>query len=211
MSRRDALDLETRELVALAAAFAQGAGQGIRTVLERARAAGVPAAWVEELLLQTYLMCGFPRMLEGLRLFRSVWGLAPDVSEPHGHAAWATWATRGEATCRIVYGGHYDALRRNVRGLHPAVDEWMIVDGYGKVLSRPGLDLRRRELCIVAQVAVLDAPRQLRSHLGGALAAGATPAEVWAALAVVSPLLSVFHWKRVKALWHRVLAREGGD
>jgi len=211
MSRRDALDLETRELVALAAAFAQGAGHDIEAALERARAASVPGLWVEELLLQTYLMCGFPRMLEGLRLFRHVWGLAPDMSEPHGHAAWATWATRGEATCRTVYSEHYDALRRNVRALHPAVDEWMIVDGYGKVLSRPGLDLRRRELCIVAQVAVLDAPRQLRSHLGGALAAGATPGEVWAALTVVSPLLSAFHWRRVKALWHRVLAREGGD
>ena len=209
MSKRDALDSQTLELVALAAAVAHGDGPGIRTGLERARAAGVPGRWVEELLLQTYLMCGFPRMLEGLRLFRQEWGLAADVSEPHDHAQWSTWVERGEATCRAVYGEHYSALRRNVHALHPAVDEWMIVDGYGKVLGRPGLDLRRRELCIVAQVAVLDAPRQLRSHLGGALAAGATPAEVWAALTVVSPVLSGFHWKRVKALWRRVLDRQG--
>lgn len=211
MSRRDALDRETLELVALAAALAQGDDQDIRAALERARTARVPGAWVEELLLQTYLMCGFPRMLEGFRLFRLVWGLAAGTSEPHDHGHWVAWAERGEATCRTVYGEHYDALRRNVRALHPAVDEWMIVDGYGKVLARPGLDLRRRELCIVAQVAVLDAPRQLRSHLGGALAAGATAAEVSAALAVVSPLLDASHRRRVKALWYRVLEREGDD
>jgi len=209
MSRRDALDPRTAELVALAAAIADGGVSGIREALERARDADVPGRWVEELLLQTYLMCGFPRMLEGLRLFRQTWGPTPEVEEPHGYTEWPEWLDRGEATCRTVYGQHYDALRRNVHALHPAVEAWMIVEGYGKVLARPGLDLRRRELCIVAQVAVLDAPRQLRSHLGGALAAGATPAEVWAALTILSPLLSGFHWKRVKALWRRVLEREG--
>jgi 4-carboxymuconolactone decarboxylase len=207
MSNRESLDPRTHALVDLAALLAQGDEPGVRGRLAAARAAEVPARWVEELLLQTYLMCGFPRMLAGFRLFREVWGVPADVSEPHGHANWAAWVERGEATCRTVYGEHYEALRRNVRALHPAVDEWMIVDGYGKVLGRPGLDLRRRELCIVAQVAVIDAPRQLRSHLAGALAAGALPEEVTAALAVVHPLLSTDHWRRVRELWARARAR----
>jgi 4-carboxymuconolactone decarboxylase len=49
----------------------------------------------------------------------------------------------------------------------------MIVEGYGKVLSRPGLDLATRELCIVALLAPQDAAPQLYSHLRGALNAGA--------------------------------------
>ena len=60
---------------------------------------------------------------------------------------------RGEATCAAVYGAMYETLRENIRALHPALDEWMITEGYGKVLSRPGLDLPRRELCIVAACA----------------------------------------------------------
>ena len=54
----------------------------------------------------------------------------------------------------------------------------MVAEGYGKVLGRPGLDLVDRELCIVAMLAVQDSPRQLYSHLRGALNAGATEEDV---------------------------------
>lgn len=208
MSRRDALDPQTVELVRLAASLAEGDEPDVRERLAIGRAAEVPAPWVEELMLQTYLMCGFPRMLVGLRLFREIWRTPPGDGDASQDEAWREWVERGEATCRDVYGEHYDALRRNMRALHPAADQWMIVDGYGKVLSRPALDLRRRELCIVAQVALLDAPRQLRSHLHGALAAGATPDEVATVLSIVNPMVSAFHWKRIKEVWRRVLERE---
>jgi hypothetical protein len=50
----------------------------------------------------------------------------------------------------------------------------MIVEGYGKVLGRPGLDAGDvRELCIVALLAVAGRAAQLYSHLRGALNAGA--------------------------------------
>jgi 4-carboxymuconolactone decarboxylase len=83
----------------------------------------------------------------------------------------------------------------------------MITEGYGRTMSRPGLDLLRRELCTVAQTAVLEAPRQLHSHLRGALHAGATFGQVDAVLSIVNPLLSYDQWKQVKELWQRV--REG--
>ena len=98
----------------------------------------------------------------------------------------------------------YDRLRVNIRDLHPALDAWMIVEGYGKVLSRPGLDLKRRELCIVAVCAVLEQARQLHSHLHGALNAGATRAEVDETLAVVTEMLESASRDRVTHLWSRV-------
>ena len=85
------------------------------------------------------------------------------------------WRRRGEATCRLVYGEMYERLRVNIRALHPELDEWMIVEGYGKVLSRPGLDLARRELCIVAACAASRQERQLHSHLHGARNVGVAP------------------------------------
>ena len=98
----------------------------------------------------------------------------------------------------------YDRLRVNIRELHPALDAWMIVEGYGKVLSRPGLDLKRRELCIVAACAVLGQERQLHSHLHGALNAGATTAEVDETLAAVEDMLDSGARERVAHLWARV-------
>src|SRR5256885_11641407 len=45
---------------------------------------------------------------------------------------------------------------------------------YTTLFRSPGLDLKRRELCTVAAVAVLGtAPQQLHSHLRGALNTGA--------------------------------------
>jgi 4-carboxymuconolactone decarboxylase len=74
----------------------------------------------------------------------------------------------------VIYGANYGKLRENVASLHPAIDAWMVTEGYGRTLSRPGLDLARREFCVVAQVMVLRAERQLHSHLRGARHAGAS-------------------------------------
>ena len=114
---------------------------------------------------------------------------------------------QGEATCATVYGRFYERLRVNIRELHPALDQWMIEEGYGKVLSRPPLDLARRELCIVAACAIARQDRQLHSHLHGALHAGAAPDVVTAALAVVAPFLDEDDVKRTQGLWARVLGK----
>ena len=80
----------------------------------------------------------------------------------------------------------------------------MIVEGYGKVLGRPQLDLARRELCVVAACAIARQDRQLHSHLHGALHAGASPAQVDAALLAIADLLDSDDVKRYVGLWARV-------
>ena len=72
---------------------------------------------------------------------------APASDEADDIALVAEWRTRGEQTCAAVYGDMYEKLRLNVRDLHPALDAWMVIDGYGKVLSRPGLDLPSAASC----------------------------------------------------------------
>jgi 4-carboxymuconolactone decarboxylase len=103
-----------------------------------------------------------------------------------------------------VYGAFYDRLRVNIRGLHPALDQWMITEGYGKVLGRPFLDLARRELCVVAACAIARQDRQLHSHLHGAVNAGATVEVVSAALQVIAPLIGDEDMRRYIGLWARV-------
>jgi 4-carboxymuconolactone decarboxylase len=84
--------------------------------------------------------------------------------------------------CRAVYGRAYHKLLVNLRALHPALEDLVLVDAYGKVIGRPGLDLKRRELCTVATIAVLGAAEQLHSHLRGALNTGASGEEIEAVL-----------------------------
>src|SRR3954447_19124328 len=120
-------------------------------------------------------MVGYPRALIAFGVWRKFSGVpAPESDEGQNYALVAEWTGRGEEVCARVYGENYRKLRESVRALHPAIDAWMITEGYGRTMGRPNLDLLRRELCIVAQTAVLEAPKQLHSHLRGALNAGAS-------------------------------------
>ena len=203
-----ALDHEEVELVRLAAVIAAGAEDALRAQIARA-AAHVRPVWVEEVILQSYLFAGFPRALNAMREWRKGSGRhSPDDDAGERYTDAERWREAGERTCHIVYGDFYEPLRRNIRALHPALDSWMIVEGYGKVLSRPELDLRRRELCIVAACAASRQERQLHSHLHGALHAGASPEQVGDVLAVIADLVPDAELSRYRTLWARV--RSGG-
>jgi 4-carboxymuconolactone decarboxylase len=199
-----ALGEEERALVRLAAVIAAGSEPDIRTELGRAQQ-DARAEWIEEVILQSYLFAGFPRTLNAAREWRRVSGReAPVSDEGERLDRVEEWRRQGEATCAVVYGPFYDRLRLNIRALHPALDAWMIVEGYGKVLSRPALDLARRELCIVAACAASRQDRQLHSHLHGALHAGASEASITDTLGAISALVSADDAARYKMLWARV-------
>lgn len=198
-------DPATLVLLALAAAVARGDRDALHQAIVAAAAQPAAAALVDELLLQSVLMVGWPRALTAVATWRRVSGRAAPADDPDAdYARSADWEARGEATCRTVYGPNYAKLRANMRTLHPALDRWMLVEGYGRTLSRPALDLRSRELCTVAQCAVLDVPAQLHSHLKGAVHAGATEAEVQAALDAARPHQSAAAAHDCQMLWEAV-------
>ena len=198
------LEASLRHLVRIAGAIA-GSPQGkMRSTMSEAIEDVDPDA-VEEIILQSYLFAGFPRALNAARAWRAVSGRpAPDQDEEASAKDLAAWRKRGEKTCAVIYGDHYEKLRENIRALHPALDEWMIVDGYGKVLARPGVDLRTRELCVVAACAVSGQQRQLHSHLHGALNAGSSAGEVAAVLDALTDLISRDDLSRYRQLLQKV-------
>lgn len=177
-------------LVRIAAAVAVSPVETVRAVMQGALG-GVDPVHVDEVLLQSYLFAGFPRTLNAMVAWRDVSGVAaPDRDEAADVAHASVWARAGEATCRAVYGPTYDALRRHVAQLHPAIDAWMVVDGYGKILSRPELPLDARERCIVAVCAAAAQLPQLGSHLRGARRAGVSFADLEATLDAIRDIAS---------------------
>lgn len=204
------LEPETAALVRVAAGVAAGERPELEARMRAARAAGVPALWVEELLLQSMLVVGYPLALVAFAVWR---GLEEgprrprEGAEPLAHEDWAVWAERGQAVCRAVYGRAYHKLLLNLRALDPALEDLVLVDAYGKVIGRPGLDLKRRELCTVAAVAVLGTAEQLHSHLRGALNTGASAREVEAVLELIATDLTPEHRRRADEQWADVRRR----
>jgi 4-carboxymuconolactone decarboxylase len=199
------MDDATAALIQLSAALATGDMAALERALSKAEAVANAGA-VEETLLQSYLFLGYPAALRGLGVWRRLSGRPAPA--PSSDAA--EWQRRGEATCATVYGGQYERLRENIARLHPDVEQWMLVEGYGKVLGRPGLDLATRELCIVALLAPQEAAPQLYSHLRGALNAGAAETDVESAIRIVTPMLAPDRAAALMNQWASVKNRRGG-
>ena len=208
------LDVVTAALVRVAAALAEGELDVLRDRLAAARSAGVPDLWVEELLLQSLLVVGYPLTLVAFAAWRELAGPLPVAGNGEGggeelaHEEWTSWAKRGAVVCAEVYGRAYHKLLLNLRSLHPALEDLVLVDAYGKLIGRPGLDLKRRELCTVAAIAVLGTARQLHSHLRGALNSGATRAEVEAVLELIDADLDPAHRRSAREQWEDVKGRK---
>jgi len=179
---------EAEAIVRLGAAAASGDGDRLTLALEAA--GSVDPDDIEELLLQTYLFAGFPRTINAFFTWQ-VWASRDGCGRGERRVerpAAGEFRRRGEALCRLVYGDHYEPLQIRLRRLHPEIAEWTLVEGYGKVLGRPGPPgTDRRELGAVGALIALGAERQLASHLRGAVHAG-VPVEVLAdaALAVAA-------------------------
>lgn len=201
---------DVRALVRLSAALSaslSGAEDSrLPPLLEDAgRCAGRGA--VDEVLLQSHLFLGYPVALNALTMWRGSRDRPPATGIDEDPAQ---WVDRGARVCRTIYGEQYHRLRKNVRDLHPDMERWMVADGYGRVMGRPGLSLETRELCAVAMLCGLPAERQLHSHLRGALNAGADPTDVEAALEIAGEILGGEAARAAAAVWRRVKARRNG-
>ncbi|MHB1312045.1 MAG: carboxymuconolactone decarboxylase family protein [Gemmatimonadaceae bacterium] len=204
-------DAATRALIRLAARIAGGSELDVRAGLEETATSGTPAIWVEEVILQSYLFAGFPRTLNAAREWRRQGqGEGRGVGQGEGRGVGeGDFRALGEATCALVYGKFYEKLRHNIFELHPELDDWMIEEGYGKVLSRPGLDLARRELCIIAACVAAGQDRQLHSHLHGARNVGVPDSVIAGSLAALAGAVPLDNLSRAMLLWRRVDGKRG--
>jgi len=202
-----ALDPQTLALVRIAVATATGDETKLRDRMVAARVAHVPPQWVDELLLQSFLNVGYPLALVAFGVWRSVAGPNIEPSEAIAHPEWERWTKRGVEGCGEVYGRTYHKLMLNLRALHPAIEPLVVVDAYGKILGRPGLDSKRRELCTLAAIAMQNAPKQLHAHLRGALNTGSSREEVDELLAVVETDLPKERALKLWEMWSDVRGR----
>ena len=86
---------------------------------------------------------------------------------------------RGLAKLEEIDGGEGDRVLANLRTIAPDFATYVVEFPFGDIFSRPGLDLRTRELATVtALTAMGTAPAQLRIHIQAALNVGATAEEI---------------------------------
>lgn len=148
----------------------------LKELLQLAKQKKISFTKIYETLLQNYLFAGYPSALSSLKILKEYF---PDIKLPEA-ADMNLYHFRkmGEVRCRKVYGDKYEKLIRNIKKFSPELSEWLVLEGYGKVLGRKGLTFKERELCIVAVLTVMKFEDQLYSHINGVIRADASFEEV---------------------------------
>jgi len=159
----------------LSAALAGRQEKALRLIIGDALNHGVSPKTIDEIILQSHLFLGFPAMIEASRLFADIRGrrpASPKVPAPYTEKNCTGWNASGLAKIKKIYGPAFERLVRYINAFSPQILTWMINDGYGQVLSRPGASFALRELSVVATLTVTAYENQLKAHIHGALNVG---------------------------------------
>ena len=99
----------------------------------------------------------------------------PPTEQPHPSERY----TRGWAKLKEIDGEAGERVIRSLADIAPDFADYLIEFPFGDVYSRPQLDLKSREIGVVAALTAMgNATPQLKVHIHGALNVGCTREEV---------------------------------
>ncbi|MFV0889039.1 carboxymuconolactone decarboxylase family protein [Metapseudomonas otitidis] len=86
---------------------------------------------------------------------------------------------RGLAKLKEIDGEAGERVVESLAGITPDFARYLVEFPFGDIYSRPGLDLKSREIAVVAALTALgNAAPQLKVHVHGALNVGASRTEI---------------------------------
>jgi 4-carboxymuconolactone decarboxylase len=159
----------------LSAAIAGRKKTSMRLIMKTALDEGISSRMIDEIILQTHLFLGFPAMIEASRMFADIHRPRHNKNQlpgPYSPQDCHEWNKSGTQKIKRIYGPAFDRLVPYINSFSPQILTWMINDGYGQVLSRPGVSFPLRELSVVATLTVTAYTNQLKAHIRGALNTG---------------------------------------
>lgn len=180
---RPGLDMKKREIATVAALTAMGTGEPqLRTHIRASLSVGLTPEEVMECIIQMTLYAGFPASLNAMEVAKEVfkekgveWNPKVTKSNPD------TRYKRGAQLIGEVYGNPNAAqnLEKGLGDISPDMARFIIEFPYGDVYSRPGLDMKSREIATVAALTAMGTGEpQLRTHIRASLSVGLTETEI---------------------------------
>ncbi|MFT7536194.1 MAG: alkylhydroperoxidase/carboxymuconolactone decarboxylase family protein YurZ [Hyphomicrobiaceae bacterium] len=134
----------------------------------------------EETLLQCVLFCGFPRVITAFEHLCDAW---PAEQAPSGGGLPVDKReSAGNELFHSIYGKNDAAVRSMLRGYHQELHDFVLEAAYSRILTRPQLSAKKRELIAVAVLAAQGQKRQFAGHARGAKHLGASAEELREAL-----------------------------
>lgn len=188
-----ALSPGQQSIVAISAFTASGALEPLQTALHDGLDAGLTVNEIKEILVQLYAYAGFPRSLNAINTFMAVLDdrKARGITDPQGDEA----SPVAPDMDRDDYGAR---VRARLAGLDdipppsgfqqfaPVIDRFLKEHLFADIFARDNVDHQTRELATISALAGMTGTEgQLRFHLGAAMNAGLTQAQLQAFVAVL--------------------------
>ncbi|MEV6428699.1 carboxymuconolactone decarboxylase family protein [Nocardia sp. NPDC051463] len=178
---RPGLTLPQRQLATVAALAAMGnAAPQLRFHLDGALNVGCTREDIVETLIHVSVYAGFPAALNGLTAARAVFEARADLPARTDTAPAPTGDRfeRGSARLSEIDGHAGEQVIASLQDIAPDLARYLLEFVFGDIYSRPGLDLKTRELTTVAMLTALGtAAPQLDVHIHGLLNVGGTTTE----------------------------------
>ena len=138
----------------------------LRIFFQRAESIRLNDTELYESLLQNYLFTGYPSALIALKVFKEYFPKPKNIQSEDWDLT--RYLERGTKNCKRIYGTKFNKLISNVKEFSPELSEWLVLEGYGKVMGRKGLSFKKKELNVISVLTVLKFEDQLYSHINGA-------------------------------------------
>ena len=173
---RPNLTIEERLMIMAKAAIWPGDWKLLAECLERAQSRKLNRDRFAETFLQAILFYGFPRVVSAFGIMKETW---PNEQSPEGNTIDSDQAAKaGRRLFDEIYGKNSSSVHRLLASYHAELHGFVLEAAYGRILSRPGLDPRVRELLACAALVTMGQIPQLIAHARGAIHFGASPMEL---------------------------------
>jgi 4-carboxymuconolactone decarboxylase len=97
--------------------------------------------------------------------------------------------SNGNSARRLIFGEQHDRIFQRLASLDPDLAHHIQNFAYDTVYERPGLDLKTKELLACTLLLSLGSPDELKTHLRGAMRAGASEQELRETLLFAAPFV----------------------
>lgn len=177
---RPGLEPTLRALVCAQVATHRGDWSRLEQTVRVARGHGCTRDDLAEGLLQGVLFYGFPRSITAFEVLSTTW---PTDAPPRGGSLpAAAQAAAGRSLFGAIYGRNAATVAAMLESFHGELHDFVLDVAYGRILSRPALSARAREIVATAMLGAMQQTPQMVAHGRGAVHFGADLATLGEAL-----------------------------
>jgi 4-carboxymuconolactone decarboxylase len=191
---REGLTPRMTSLLCAAMFAVSGRREALPAQIRSALRVGVTPEELVELFIQVSVYAGFPAAINAVNALSQVLSEPqrdlPAIPETTETETAAERRERGLRTMAKTSAADGEKVARGFNDLAPDLGRLLLEHVYGEVFSRPGLDLKTRELCAVAALAAMGSSateEPLQVHIRAAARAGASRAEIEEVLLNLEP------------------------